>query len=212
VRGRERSVSALSQVKCLTAGVPEHVAELEWFVTRRATKSHRAVNEFSNVASVQRLSPVGYIRPKRSAPRSSSLFPHVHFMPSVLCARTNALERSTDKCARGPAGFKLSSFPAGETRMCLMYYKTPFDFTYKVKVRTGKQSVGRSQNPKYFAGEIFARAFEDRDATAQLICLRLVCIELELEFRIGRSSSSVNSRFVHPVLFFPTIPPFMHLF
>ncbi len=79
VRGRERFVSALSQVKCQTAGVPEHVAEVEWFVTRRATKSHRAVNEFSNVATVQRLSPVGYIRPKRSAPRSSSLSPHVHF-------------------------------------------------------------------------------------------------------------------------------------
>jgi len=29
LRGRERFVSALSQVKCLTAGVPEHVAELE---------------------------------------------------------------------------------------------------------------------------------------------------------------------------------------
>ena len=121
MRGRERFVSALSQVKCRTAGVPEHVAELEWFVTRRATKSHRAVNEFSNVATVQRLSPVGYIRPKRSAPRSSSLFPHVHFMPSVLYARTNVLEPSTDKCARGPAGFKLSSFPAGETHMCLMF-------------------------------------------------------------------------------------------
>ncbi len=106
------------------------------------------------------------------------------FMPSVLGARTDVLERSTDKCARGPAGFKLSSFPAGETHMCLMSYKTPFDFTYKVKVRTGKQSVGRSQNPKYFAGEIFARAFEDHDATSQLICLRLVCVELEFEFRI----------------------------
>jgi hypothetical protein len=59
--------------------VPEHVAEVEWFVTQRATKSHRAVNEFSNVATVQRLSPVRYIRPKRSAPRSSSLSPHVNF-------------------------------------------------------------------------------------------------------------------------------------
>ena len=29
VRGRERFVSALSQVKCQTAGVPEHVAEVE---------------------------------------------------------------------------------------------------------------------------------------------------------------------------------------
>jgi hypothetical protein len=67
-------VSALSQVKCQTARVPEHVAEIEWFVTRRATKSHRAVNEFSNVATVQRLSPVGCIRPKRSAPRSDSYY------------------------------------------------------------------------------------------------------------------------------------------
>jgi hypothetical protein len=62
-----------------------------------------------------------------------------------LGARTDVLERSTDKCARGPAGFKLLSFPAGETHMCLMSYKTPFDFTYKVKVRTDKQSVSRSQ-------------------------------------------------------------------
>jgi hypothetical protein len=139
------------------------------------------------------------------------------FPMSILCPRSCAHVRTLWNVVQTSARAVLlaSSCRAslrGETRMCLMYYKTPFDFTYKVKVRTGKQSVGRSQNPKYFAGEIFARAFEDRDATAQLICLRLVCIELELEFRIGRSSSSVNSRFVHPVLFFPTIPPFMHLF
>jgi hypothetical protein len=100
-------------------------------------------------------------------------FPMSIFMPSVLRARTNLLECCTDKCARGPAGFKLSSFPAGETHMCIMFYKTPFDFTYKVKVRTDKQSVIRSQNSKYFAGEIFARAFEDRDATAQLILFEI---------------------------------------
>ena len=66
--------------------------------------------------------------------------------------------------------------------MCLNYNKTPFDFTYKVKVRTDRQSVGRSQISNISQEKIFARAFEDCDATAQLICLRLACIELEFEF------------------------------
>jgi len=153
VRGRERFVSALSQVKCRTAGVPEHVAEVEWFVTRRATKSHRAVNEFSNVATVQRLSPVGRIRPKRSAPRSSSLFPHVHFYALGL-ARTYEPSGMLYGQVRARSGWlQVVELPAGGTHLCLMLYKTPFDFTYKVKMLTDKQSVGRSQISKYFAGE-----------------------------------------------------------
>ena len=44
--------------------------------------------------------------------------------------------------------------------MCLNYNKTPFDFTYyKVKLRTDRQSVGRSQISKYFAGEDICESF-----------------------------------------------------
>jgi hypothetical protein len=107
------------------------------------------------------------------------------FPMSILCPRSCAHVRTLWNVVQTSARAVLlaSSCRAslrGETRMCLMYYKTPFDFTYKVKVRTDKQSVGRSQNSKYFARRNICESFRGsrRDCAINLFEISMYRIRI----------------------------------
>jgi len=91
------------------------------------TQSHIAINAFSNVATVQRLAPAGCKRSRRRAPRSSfslSLSLRLKFTCPRSRAYVPGFPSCTYKCARAPAGFKLSFFMNGKTHRCLSERET----------------------------------------------------------------------------------------
>ena len=149
------------------------------------TKSHRAINVFSNVATSQRLSPVGYIRPERSAPRSPSFSPSPVLRPrsgayvlEYKKVRTSARALRLASSCRASLRGKLTCVLIITRRLSISHIRSRYERTGKVSAALKFRNISQEK--------IFARAFEDCDATAQLICLRLACIELELEleFRI----------------------------
>jgi hypothetical protein len=134
-RGSERA--ELSHVSSIKSAWTRGIDRMRRYAS--GTKSHIAINAFSNAATVQRLSPARCKRSRRRAPRSS--FPLSLSISSFPCPRSRAyvpgFPGCTDKCARAPAGFKLSVFHKWKTHMGLAELET-FRFHILGRVPNGQ--------------------------------------------------------------------------
>ena len=114
------------------------------------TKSHIAINAFSNAATVQRLSPARCKRSRRRAPRSSFPLSPSQVFHALGLGRTCQVFQVVRTSARALRLGSSCRFSINEKRTWVSRNLKRFDFTYWAGCRTDRVSVGLERISKNF--------------------------------------------------------------
>ena len=173
LRGRERAVSALKSSEASSSKSAWTRVRDRMVRYAACTKSHRAGNAFSNVDTVQRLSPVWGTRSKLRSPRSLSLILSIsQFFDALGLGRTYQDSGKYGQVRAPPGWLQVGACPPFGNAP-LSYLCKTFSISQKrFKVLTDKEPKCRqSENFEKVSrtNNICKRISRDFGVTAQLI-------------------------------------------